>query len=284
MRQHGGIQPEGSVSARELTLSEVKSVELGILDYIAALCERHGIRYILSYGTLLGAVRHGGFIPWDDDIDLVMSRGEYNRFISAFDREGSARYGILVPGRNGYSYPFIKVYDRRTRVEEENTIQPYEIGVWVDIFPLDGAPASFGMRDAILGLLIRFRCIAAYRGIRCWSLGKRLIGFVPWLVARLIGPMRLLRCIEALAQEKSWEEAAELAVRVEYLDRRLPFSRSLLEDTQLLGFEGREYRAPRDTDTFLRAWYGEYMQLPPVDQRNGHSFRAWWRGESPEGA
>ena len=117
-------------------IKELRSLQMGILDDVDRFCNTHHLRYSLSSGTLIGAVRHGGYIPWDDDIDIYMPREDYERFLASYaDQEG--RYRVLDPNKEShYYYTFAKVVDQRTRMVEKET-KGYEIGVYIDVFPVD---------------------------------------------------------------------------------------------------------------------------------------------------
>ena len=119
--------------------SELKTIELEILREVAAFCDAHGVRYYLACGTALGAVRHDGFIPWDDDIDLALPRPDYERFLSLFRSEKHTVLDSRFDDR--YPYAFAKVSDNATCLVE-NIEQPFPMGVYIDLFPIDGLPAN----------------------------------------------------------------------------------------------------------------------------------------------
>lgn len=124
-----------------IELDELKSIELDILLAFHDYCEQKGLSYMLYYGTLLGAVRHQGFIPWDDDIDVVMPRDDYEAFFRSFPCDSSFETIKLISYRDRSSiYPFIKLVDTRTEVVEDFVDPRYKTGVWIDIFPMDGLP------------------------------------------------------------------------------------------------------------------------------------------------
>lgn len=117
-------------------IAELRKVQTGILDDIHRFCTANGIMYFLSCGTLIGAVRHKGYIPWDDDLDLYMPRKDYDRFVKLYTDAGG-RYRVLDPKKEkNYFYTFAKVVDTRTLLVETET-EGYQIGVYVDIFPVD---------------------------------------------------------------------------------------------------------------------------------------------------
>ena len=129
------------MTMRRITdIQELRGVQLGILDDIHAFCVDNGIRYFLACGTLIGAVRHKGYIPWDDDIDLYMPRDDYERFINEF-KSVSGNCRVLDPKKEKhYYYTYAKVVDKRTLLVEPEA-DGYRIGVYVDVFPVDYAAA-----------------------------------------------------------------------------------------------------------------------------------------------
>ena len=117
-------------------IHELRQLQMGILDHVHAFCEANGLTYFLSSGMLIGAVRHGGYIPWDDDIDIYMPRCDYERFLQIYS-DPSGVYRAIDPQRDPkYYYTFAKVIDQRTLMLEKE-VKGYEIGVYIDIFPLD---------------------------------------------------------------------------------------------------------------------------------------------------
>lgn len=120
-------------------IEEIKKIQLEILKYVDQFCSQNNIKYALGYGTLIGAVRHKGFIPWDDDIDIIMRRNDYNRFIELFSKE-TGRYKVWSHNlQTDYPIPYAKVTDEKT-LKLEGTNYYVERGVDIDVFPLDDLP------------------------------------------------------------------------------------------------------------------------------------------------
>ena len=120
-----------------LSMDEIKSVELEILKYIHNFCIENDIKYFLNYGTLIGAVRHKGFIPWDDDIDICMFRKDYEKFIDLFSKDDGIYKILSLETDDKYYNNFIKVINSKTKIEDERNYKTYDLGIFVDIFPID---------------------------------------------------------------------------------------------------------------------------------------------------
>src|SRR3712207_1450255 len=134
----------------KLTSDQIKKVELGILLELQRVCTEHHLRLYLCGGTLLGAVRHKGFIPWDDDIDVCLPRPDYEKLIR-LSRQGVFQKNFTVHcGENhNFQFPFLKVMDNRTRLNQEYMLDQEEDGLWVDVLPVDGLPENENELDRI---------------------------------------------------------------------------------------------------------------------------------------
>lgn len=261
---------------RKLTNAEVKSIELDILNYIDKICSDNNICYYLDYGTLLGAVRHKGFIPWDDDIDICMERTEYNRFIEVMKKMENERFRLLSHETDPeYYYEFGKVVDTRTKLIETDLLDNPNMGVWVDVFPKDKIPRRSWFWKKITFLLVVCRVFSVYKKFP----GHRNKLFYPvWLLSKAIGYNRFLDLIERISIR--WIDDGD----AKYIaDLRDLTAKETIWDTYIWGegeyveFEGKKYRAPQKWDDYLRGLYDDYMTLPDEDKRVSHKFDVYWK-------
>ena len=125
---------------KQMTTDEIKKVQLDILIYVDKICKDNNIKYSLAYGTLIGAIRHKGFIPWDDDIDIVLKRSEYERLLEVLYKDDNSKYMIFSMKDEGYFYPYAKVGDLDTIIREKNWPDIQNLGVNIDVFPVDYVP------------------------------------------------------------------------------------------------------------------------------------------------
>lgn len=251
-----------------LSLDEIKSIELGILDYVAGICEKHHLRYYLAYGTLIGAIRHHGFIPWDDDIDIVMPRPDYEKLLDICQSASpEKRYQMLNSRDEGYLYGFAKVVDRRTEMVDDTVEMIPGLGIWLDIFPYDGMTSKNSWNNRICYYLNKLRGAAIYKE---FPQGKGANYFV-WKLCRLIGYRIFLKWYERLCKVVPYDTSQYVGL---ISDRRDYHPRELFKETIKVQFEGKEYDAPIGYDQMLRNYYGDYMQLPPEEQRVSHHIKA----------
>lgn len=251
------------------TLRRLQQTQLEILNEIVRICDRHGLRYYLAEGTLLGAVRHQGFIPWDDDLDIAMPREDYDRFWQICAEELSPAYYVHTRHTDDtYWLMFGKVRKAGT-VLNEYTIRHIAApkGIYVDVFPLDDAKAERGWLRRLRTTLIHkvYALIAYKRGLDLPLRGA--VRAALWLTRPV--PIRWLSAVA-----ERWmraENGKGYAYYVNYgslydtVAQTIPKSR--YEPAVKLKFEGRDYAAPRDSDYILRRLYGDYEQLPPPEQR-----------------
>lgn len=250
-------------------LKDIWQVELEILDEIDRVCKENGLRYSLGYGTLLGAVRHGGFIPWDDDIDIMMPRKDYDRLRMIWNEQAKA--GFLLQDEtmfDDYMNNFAKVRKDHTtflQFESERTCK-YHTGFFVDIFPGDRiAPVGIQRRIQYAALALNLLYNRSYTsgagGFRGFA-EKVLLKLVPKKYHAKVS----IACGK-FAQRWNKNEEAELffpnaAAAILHL-----YPSKAFDTLEKRLFEGKYYSAFRDYDTILRIEFDDYMQLPPEEER-----------------
>lgn len=261
---------------QKLTLSEIKKIEIGILNYVADICKKNSLKYYLGYGTLLGAIRHKGFIPWDDDIDICMPRKDYDEFIKIIRAADNNRYKGLIPLEEPhYFYEFVKVIDKTTIVED-SLHSSFENGVWIDIFPLDGINVNDKLYQSEFSILHNFRVAAVNVSFPKKIKGIMVpIAFVLWKLCRLIGYKFFLKKLLNLSKKYDYSKCDYIGCFAAYRPPYKYLHKEWFAKTTLVDFEGNKYPAPAMYDEYLKSQYGDYMKLPPEEQRVSHNMEAF---------
>lgn len=277
-----------TVNMRKLELSEIKDIELNLLTEFDKLCRKNHLYYTLSGGTLLGAIRHKGFIPWDDDIDVMMPRPDYDRLLNDLDidKSGLPEHMRLASWKNGeINYPFIKLVDTRTKISVDYYNPEYDVdSLWIDIFPIDGNPSDEKQLRRIQGKS------KLYRKILCLRMAKEGEGktffkrmFKPVLIRLLsfVRPSVMCRRIDALARSYDFEQSEYAGCIVwGYGPGERMHKANYLKPMEV-EFEGRTFIAPASYDEYLTGLYHNYMQLPPEDKRKVHGIDAYMKQDCP---
>lgn len=261
------------IMKRITDIQELRKIQIGVLDELHRFCSENALTYFLSSGSLIGAVRHGGYIPWDDDIDVYMPRGDYERLLNSYcDKSG--RFKLLDPRKEKhYFYTFAKLADTRTLMKEEET-KGYEIGVYVDVFPVDYVSDDLSERERV------FRRKKLLYKIRRCKLSKEncLYSQLAYLCYKYLPiPLSVIdRQIEKqIVRHKPTGTVCNMTEAGPAVSHCFPAS-AIASSTEI-GFEGKMYMTMIGYKTYLECTYGDYMKLPPVEQRQTHKFEAWWR-------
>lgn len=253
----------------EIQLTDIWDVEQSILDEIDRVCRKNHLRYSLAYGTLLGAVRHGGFIPWDDDIDIIMPREDYEKLIAIWPLESHEEYILDDCDQHPDSFNnFSKIRKNHTtflQFEIERG-RSYHKGFFVDIFPADRvAPGVLSRRiqylDFALNLLFN-------RGTRSGRDG--IVGFTERILLCLVPKKRYHEIsLRFGRRSRRWNgnQQAQYVMPSTIRACRLFYPAKIFDHLEPIFFRNREYLAVKDRDEVLRIAYGDYMKLPPEKER-----------------
>lgn len=262
--------------SEELDLSECRSLQISILTAFDLHCAANGLTYYLAYGTLLGAVRHAGYIPWDDDIDVMMPRGDYELLRHS---TGSIGDYALRGGTDELSwpYPFLKISDLETQIDEGSPIDA-DVGVNIDVFPLDVVPDHTLQRKAQSLLIGALTAALTLQGIAPRpgrARVKRLIAALAIPIVSAIPRKFLLRSLERAARRGA--RGAQSGILVGSYQWHAPNVAFGVPSTEW--FEGVRRCVPADARRVLTEMYGaDHMQLPPLERRiTHHTFRAYRR-------
>jgi lipopolysaccharide cholinephosphotransferase len=253
-------------------LRRLQLTQLAILVDVDALCERHGIRYVLLGGTALGSRRHRGFIPWDDDIDIGMLRADFERFLEVGRAELPeslyVQYWLDDPHMGA---PFAKIRRNGTRfVEASSSETGGHKGVSIDLFPFDNVPDGPAEQPWKAELKFWRRVLRHQTGysMRRLPLALRLADMPARVMARLVGQARAKQRLHKLMTKYRERNADRvLAVGGAYDFRKDMLKAEWLTDRVPQPFEGREFPCSRDLDAYLTHMYGDFMRLPPPDER-----------------
>lgn len=254
---------------KEITLEERKQIQLEMLDEIDAFCRKHDIRYSIAFGTLLGAIRHKGFIPWDDDVDIMMPLPDLLKFKQLFKSDNLTYVDVDTDTRYGYAFSRIaynKSYNKDGLISKS-------YGVCIDVYVIIGIPQVSDSFFEKLYPLFNKRIHANH-----WK--SRLINFFP--IKTIPFYSKIQRDYRNYLFEKSvsYDKASMFYIIAGplRLKDKMMYDRDLFVNIIDIPFEDRVYKAIADWDYFLKLRYGNYMQLPPEDQRHPyHGGKYNWR-------
>lgn len=262
---------------KKLSKQECRECELNILKTIHAICEENKLKYYICGGTLLGAVRHNGFIPWDDDIDIMLFRDDYEKLIKILKNQNKYDWlNVLDSENDGYYYTFAKAVDNRTVAKMEDNLT--EHGLWVDIFPYDNLPDNAKKRKKYILKGYFYRSIIMSMTTDFDSNSKiknRFIKRILKFYSNFLNREKFAKKYEKFSMKYKNINTKFVGCLFSPYKLRECFNREWFEKRKLFSFENEKFYGPADYDKFLSQLYGNYMELPPVEKQRDHKINAW---------
>lgn len=260
---------------------EIKKIQLDILLALHRFCEENGLRYSLADGTLIGAIRHKGYIPWDDDIDIYLKREDYKKLIVLFPEIYDNRFKLYSLERdNDYSRPYARLCDTTTLEVFTCSSDIKRIGMGIDIFPIDYVPDDINdFQNFNRKRLLLYRAYTK----KVWLHWEPTHSFLQNIGAMILKAFLsmfsyrfIAKQIDSYAQKNNGCGYHHLFETSMGVIARKYFLASDMDDTIDVPFEGYLLKAMKGYDEYLTAFYGDYMQLPPVEKRvSHHDFQAY---------
>ena len=258
-----------------LTEDELREVQLSIINQFDEFCKINQIQYFLAFGTLLGAIRHNGFIPWDDDVDIVLTRPEYEK-LAQFTQISDNIKIVTHNYTHGYWHPFthMNLADTHTIMKETFVKKQTGKGVFVDIFVIDGLP------DNKIKQKIHCKKLLYIRGLLRYSVAsllpansiRNIIKNAMFLICRIFNPDKLINKIDSLSKKYNFKESNYVSILnalpknyESFIYEKKWFSKAVHHT-----FEEKSYFIPKDYNEVLTRTYKDYMTPPPVSEQVNH--------------
>ena len=282
------------MSKKKISLKEIQKIELDILIYFDKVCKENNIKYYLSSGTLLGAVKYKGFIPWDDYIDVILMRDEYLKLMDVLKNDNDGRYKLLsIYNSKDYYYPFAKLVDSHT-VLTENSKKINGMGIYIDIVPMDGYPDSNTLKHISNVRIIRNLMVRRFRIKNCirdkfdymsftkekvkFKLFKDLIySFIDY-VTLPFGYNFWVKIFDKEISKYDIHKCDYIGVRTGNFGVREAFLKEDIIEQDLYEFEGMKFTSFKNYDLYLRRKFGDYEKDPEESQKvTHHQYEAYWK-------
>ena len=248
---------------------DLKTILLNMLDNFILICKEYNLKYTLLGGSVLGAVRHRGIIPWDDDIDIGMPRNDYEKLLTIADKVFFKKYKLVsIHNDKDYIYPFAKLFDNETTLIEYQDFF-YLGGIYIDIFPLDGIPQN---ADERVDKIEKLRYKARHLTLAKYSLKHKKKHYLRCLLYKVIykNYNNILKKCDNLSRKYPYNKQYNIANYFGAWGKKEISDYSWFNPLKEYTFEGRIVWGPNNYDAYLTKMYGDYMTPPPIEKRKSH--------------
>lgn len=268
-------------SKRIETNEELRQIQMDLLKAFHGFCKSHNICYSLAYGTLLGAIRHKGYIPWDDDIDVCMLRREYEKLEETFPDTLKNRYAFYTLNRNKeWNRAYGKFFNTKT-IEIENAKNDLGIGVGIDVFPIDDVSDDNKKFECFRRkrlFLIQAHTIKNILWNNERSLKKNVVISLGHFLLCPFSSRFIAKCIDKYARKQNGNSYTQVFRSCDTIVGKKSFPKTSFDSYVDVPFEGNEFKAMAGYDAYLKSCYGDYMKLPPKEKQvSHHAFKAYWK-------
>ncbi len=264
----------------ESNVRKVQNVQLQILKDFMFFCKEHQLRYFMSGGSLIGVMRHKGFIPWDDDIDVVMPRKDYNKFVKLQDEYPNDYFIVNHDADKNWQFNFSQFVDDQSEIIVHMNEKPRKCKIWIDVFPLDGLPNNALLRWFHIKRIMMYRYLIQIPNIRTQvdthKVGRpfyekcviKLFHYIP--LGRLVKVDSVLKKMQECLEKYDYDGSYFVGNMLGKYREREVVPHDYFGQGKVMDFEDIKVYCPYEPDLLLKHLYGEYMQFPPEKDRVSH--------------